>query len=329
MDFKENGINQIYLSEDESKAIREAFECASIAMDRIGTGDINVPQLKANSDSQHATGYHPLGGHLSSKYNRYREGFVFSDGDLFNVDLPGKDEASSFESTMEKARSILHNLAMKAVQDIETEMGLPQAYIKDKYGLGSSLLECSQWHLKRYDEICSKIQHGNGENEIQSNNDEECDLALGVHTDPSIVSVVIHDAPNIQQGGWGLEYAKRKENTTEWREVPWHGRGIATVMVGAAFARIMRVGENTHKNERVDQLRKLYPPVRHRVVMQSQQTSTRRRMALTYFLRPSPSSILEPLPVFTKLHVTPPRKQQAFGTWYQRVSSRYGKSNSK
>ena len=252
----------------------------------------------------------------------------------------------SFESAMEQVRSILHNLSIQAIQEIEATLEIDPGFIQNHYGLGTPQQNSSQWHLKRYSqEINKSISNGDDQN----NDNNDFDLALGVHTDPSIVSVVIHDAIGIQDGGLGLEHAKKiddrsdcqsphsKPSTTTgecWYEVPYHGHGIATIMCGSALARIMQVGENTNKDPKVDALRKFFPPVKHRVVMKEELSSVdsqnrRRRMAMTYFLRPVPSSILEPLPIFTELLVTPPRKKLAFGTWYQRVQSRYGKSKSK
>jgi hypothetical protein len=326
MEFSQDGITQIRLAKGESSTIQTAFECASQAMNSISDRE-NIPHLiTPDHDSDSCTGYHPLGGTLSSKYNKYREGFVFSNGELLDLE----DCSDNFESAMRNTRSILHSLAMKAVTDIESTLGLQSSYIQDRYGLGTSLVQFSQWHLKRYSSVISE---------------EDDDLALGVHTDPSILSVVIHDSPQVQPGGWGLQYSKKKmgsvypaadetkgtiSTTTEWKEIPYHGHGIATVMIGAALARIMQVGENSRNDEKVIQLRKLYPPLRHRVVMQRHGPSKegRRRMALTYFLRPSPSSILEPLPIFTELMVKPPKRQVSFGSWYNRVASRYNKSKS-
>jgi isopenicillin N synthase-like dioxygenase len=317
--LSEDGITQLHLSEDESCVIKDAFECASRAMDNINKDISCFPHLiEPNHDAYHCTGYHPLGGSLSSKYNKYREGFIFSNGDLF--DIQNDAEGLNFESTMEKTRKVLHSLAVKAIKYIETTIGLESDYMEKKYGLSTAIIQHSQWHLKRY---ASEV-------------DNDDTLALGVHTDPSIVSVVIHDAPQVQSGGWGLQYSTKKiidkgedeiTITSQWNEVSFHGHSVATIMVGAAFARISQVGENINRHPKITQLRKMYPPCRHRVVPSS--SSSRRRMALTYFLRPDPSSILEPLPIFTEMGVKSPKKHLAFGAWYDRVSSRYKKSKSK
>eukprot|EP00980_Cylindrotheca_fusiformis_P030860 scaffold25535_cov117-Cylindrotheca_fusiformis.AAC.3 len=319
MNFPDEGITQLPLTSRDSSTIQNAFECASQAMDSLDADHGSIPHLiHPEHDSYSCTGYHPLGGSLSSKYNKYREGFVFSNGELFDLE----DHGVNFKSSMQDTRSILHSLAMLAVADIEAKFGLEPGYIQRIYGLGASLEHFSQWHLKRYSSTISS---------------EDDNLALGVHTDPSILSVVVHDAPDVQPGGWGLQYSRKTKGppvesknpaptAIEWKEVPYHGHGIATVMIGAAFARIMQVGTNTKNNERVVEMRKLFPPVRHRVVLQQgQNMETRRRMTLTYFLRPSPSSILEPLPPFMEHMVEAPKKQMSFGSWYKRVASRYNK----
>ncbi|KAL3939370.1 MAG: hypothetical protein SGBAC_005892 [Bacillariaceae sp.] len=224
---------------------------------------------------------------------------------------------------MHATQAVLHSLAMKALAEVESTLGLPANYIHDTYGSDVSLANSSQWHLKRYS--------------ADAGSDDD-DLALGVHTDPSILSVVVHDSPKLEPGGWGLQYSKKldepsnvDEISIEWKEPAHHGHGIATVMIGSAFSRIMQVGDNVTKNGKVIQLRKMYPPCRHRVVL-SKDTAEKaghRRMALTYFLRPSPSSILTPLPIFSELDVRHPRKQVTFGSWYKKVSSNYNKSKAK
>lgn len=47
-------------------------------------------------------------------------------------------------------------------------------------------------------------------------------VLLPVHTDPSLISVVLHDAPGVQPGAVGLEYLSGGA-AGRWTEVPHHG----------------------------------------------------------------------------------------------------------
>ncbi|CAJ1960138.1 unnamed protein product [Cylindrotheca closterium] len=320
MELSRDGIRQLSLTSEEISIVKKAFHCASKTLDEIVAPNLCEHLIDPNQDSYSCSGYHPLGGTLSSKYNKYREGFVFSNGEIFDLQTDSNDH---FGDTMRETGSVLHSLAMKAVAEVESTLGLPANYIQDTYGKDVSLAHSSQWHLKRYS---ASAGHDDG------------DLALGVHTDPSILSVVVHDSPTLEPGGWGLQYSQKLDGprtdsgiSIEWNEPPYHGHGVATVMIGSAFARIMQVGDNVSKNEKVRQLRRLYPPCRHRVVMSTDATEHlgRQRMALTYFLRPSPLSILTPLPIFLELNVRQPRKKLTFGSWYKKVSSNYSRSRAK
>lgn len=336
-----DGLTQIYLTNEQRDAVCNAFECASSVMDDLlllapsspscrSIGSTTIPMLDETSDSYNCTGYHPFGGSLSSRYNKNRQGFVFSNGELFSA----ANTNDTFEPSMRKIRNELDAIALQFLTSIEEQLHLSKGYFLQVFGLGAtSLMEYSQWHIKRYRPDEDTLLHH----------------ILPVHTDPSILSIIVHDSPGINEGGLGLEYAikapfidddkkhdedsRGKSSTTKWKEIPLHGHGIATVMIGAAFGRVMNAGavDSADPNAAI---RKLYPPVRHRVrnIYYGPSSPKKYRMAITYFLRPAAASLLQPLPIFKeKLLLRNSPKEpppMRFDDWYKRVSSRYRKSSS-
>ena len=169
----------------------------------------------------------------------------------------------------------------------------------------------SQWHLKRF------VIGGEDEDEDEANrnsNDGNDTVANGpaiqrtehgeritlpMHTDPSLLSVVIHDGHGESShdepvvgavkdsreapGALGLQYFHPEEK--RWEEPELHGHSVATIFVGSVLAHLT-CGT--------------YPAAKHRVVeTASTQASAppKRRMAATLFVRPQPSSLLlVPLP---------------------------------
>lgn len=339
-----DGLTQVHLTKDQIDVVCSAFECASSvlddltllssssssSLDRRSCSSSTVPMLDDTCDSYSCTGYHPFGGSLSSRYNKNREGFVFSNGELFSTTCTTKTR-DTFESCMEKIRHELDAIALRFLTAIEEELHLPNRYFLQEFGLGAqSFVSYSQWHIKRY----------------RPDEDTFRPHLLPVHTDPSLLSVVVHDAPGIVEGGLGLEYATRSGGVEEakWKEIPFHGHGIATIMIGAAFGRIMHAGNFTSTNSKEGSgsndsaaIRKLYPPLRHRVrniYNGSSSTPTHHniyRMAITYFLRPAPASVLRPLPIFQENPLVQKNHSESrpmrFDDFYKRVSSRYRKSS--
>lgn len=335
-----HGLTQVHLTNDQSDVVCSAFEYASSVMDDLLLASSSsslpsdrscsssrsridsVPILDDDCDSYSCTGYHPFGGSLSSRYNKNREGLVFSNGELFPTT---KASGDTMEHCMEKIRHLLDTIALRFLTAIEEELQLPNRYFLQEFGLGApSFVSYSQWHIKRY----------------RPDEDTCLPHLLPVHTDPSLLSVIIHDAPGIVEGGLGLEYATRLGGVEQakWKEIPFHGHGIATIMIGAAFGRIMHAGDVSEEGSGSNfaAIRKLYPPLRHRVrniYNHSSSAPTNKelhRMAITYFLRPAPTSVLRPLPIFQdNLGLQNRSKSQhiRFDEFYKRVSSRYKKSS--
>jgi len=135
-----DGLTQICLSEAQCDAVSIAFDSACSAMDLLSAGSsslssCNVPMLDDTSDSYNCTGYHPFGGSLSSRYNKHRQGFVFSNGELIsaaNLD----DDSSSFEQCMRNVRDELDGFALQCLISIEKRLELPQGYFFQAFGQG-------------------------------------------------------------------------------------------------------------------------------------------------------------------------------------------------
>lgn len=189
----------------------------------------------------------------------------------------------------------------------------------------------SQWHMKRFVERTA-VKEVPGPVETHPN---DVGVLLPMHTDPSLISVVIHDNSGQQQdtdaysdydndgdgncngrdssntttskpnnefcGARGLQYYHPPEK--KWKEVEAHGHAVATIFVGSVLA-YLTCGK--------------YPAAKHRVIedensrerqqeqqqqpedddsMQRHQQQRRGRMAATLFVRPQPSAVLTvPLP---------------------------------
>ena len=169
-------------------------------------------------------------------------------------------------------------------------------------------------------------------------------VLLPVHTDPSLISLIVHDVPGVRPGALGLEYLRPRrqrgagaggsvagrrsssggvsdevsggtEPTAEptgdrgaegeWLVVASHGHGVVTVLVGAVLDRITGG---------------LYPAAKHRVAS-TNPSGLGRRVAATFFFRPAPTAWLEKLPItaLTDRSVKPIR----FRDWLARVASKY------
>jgi len=156
--------------------------------------------------------------------------------------------------------------------------------------------ECSQWHIKRYVTVtptATPADGGEGEDTVT--------VTLPAHTDPSLLSITISSSG-------GLEYLDR--NHQKWNHVHSsfsNSEWKMTVVVGSIMSKVSKV----------------YPVCRHRVSTSSNSdvrggtntNASERRMALTYFLRPCPTAVLE--------------GGMTFETWCARTMRRYAKSKTK
>jgi isopenicillin N synthase-like dioxygenase len=255
---------------------------SSVHCQRIGPGE----------DSAHATGYHTAGG--MSRYNACREGFVVSDGASFGLGL--EPCIPAFERDLQDLSESMHGIAQQVLSTMERSWDLPEHWFQTTLG---DAKQHSQWHMKRY-------VRPEREPEPEKSMVEDIVL-LPSHTDPSLISIIVHDAPNMQDGCMGLQYqGPPSGGKREWIEVPKHGHLVATVMVGSVLGYIT--------GGRI-------PPAKHRVIATAM---TGERLVATLFVRPRSTAMLQVPPSIVFQNVSL-KKQVTFDTWNARVSRNYMK----
>jgi isopenicillin N synthase-like dioxygenase len=390
------GVSTLNLPKTLADTNRKAFEIATLALDvasstsSSGSTSCHIPKIEPKSNSAMVTGYHSAGGNNSlSRYNNHREGFVFSNGESFDIQLPvsvdddnndsnndnnnnsKKNEGPSFEESMDDLFEVMCNeVAKNTLKGIARYLNLDnEDWFENAYG---PMDKSSQWHVKRYVEPSTSINSKEGEKkeaEAESSrkgeksnydhdqeqkdkmeNEEEEIEWLPVHTDPSLISIIIHDAPGYNQNAMGLQYQcpiTTKENGDKnnnnnnsnndgsqkkqrvWKEVEAHGHSVATIFCGSVMSYITGG---------------LFPSAKHRVIYTKSQMQTQKqndsdkyidnnggglsskkyRQAATLFLRPRGKSILTvpPCKILTERTVKI-RKGLHFVDWLNRVSKNY------
>lgn len=357
LSLRDFGCIQLQLNNPSDQMIVErGFKSAVEAMDfmKENKGSMNgtdckpIPLLTKTDDAQHATGYHPANSASLSRYNIHREGFVFSDSNLFDTNID--DSIFSFRDDMIAMRGILHKLAINAWHMLEEEVMEYMVNKNEKHDISNEEFECfrsqffakdeseqdmekhSQWHIKRYDyhDKSNCTIHG----ELDTQSEEKERLLLGSHTDPSLLSVVIHDNPNNSIGCRGLEILDNEnsiDSLKKWIELPQHGHKVYTVLIGGAMARLLSEGK--------------FKPCLHRVNakgagMKGQWFNSSidaPRVVATYFLRPSPKTILSPINLSYdaisqnsrsgfKSKLPRSKRPISFHDWCARTSKNYSKS---
>jgi hypothetical protein len=290
----ENGVALVGIPDRHAEVAASAFQVAREAMDLVNKR--RIPTILPSASSAHATGYHPVGG-MSQRYNGFREGFVWSDSQTFEI-----DDRPEFSVQTKRLELQLHALAssvMRAVaRHLEISSGDDNDWFEEHLGPTQNH---SQWHIKR--SAATPVQQLNPGNEQW----------LPTHTDPSLVSVVIHDLVGAQSGGSGLQY----HYNGEWHTIPVSGHSIAIIIVGSVLQHVTRG---------------FFKACRHRVLMPKQETHEplRRRMAATYFLRPASGAVLSgpsSSPKLAALFATIPVQQCiTFDQWLQKTARNYEKS---
>lgn len=289
-----------------------AFQSARNALDAVlhsnnnssnGT-DLPLPMIAPQADSAHVTGFHYAGG--MSRYNIRREGIVFSDDQC-----SCSEGNSELLSDLSKMYWSLHGIADRVLLAIEAQLELDEEKSATSVESGNQGIgwfqrhlgptdTASQWHMKRFVIEEEKTNDASVENEqsastLRTETGER--ITLPMHTDPSLISIVIHDEQHDEgsqesadlstyeaPGALGLQYFHPKEKT--WKEPEAHGHLVATVFVGSVLAHLT-CGK--------------YPAAKHRVVEttkpQGEENDAKKRMAATLFVRPQPSALLQvPLP---------------------------------
>ena len=293
---------------------RNAFGAARCTLEQIHHNhqefELAVQAIGEEADSAHVTGYHPAASSNSlSRYNLYREGFVWSDGNRNIVrkdSCTGEEQSLNFEETTSHLENLLHDVAEAVLGGLERHLALPDGWFQESLGPTRT---SSQWHLKQY---------------VVAPSDDDSDdsqLLLPAHTDPSLISVVIHDRPGQQPGAQGLEYSHKKscnngeqqqqQQQREWKELAYSGHSVAVVFVGSVL-RYITGGR--------------FPACKHRVVDRSHDDDkNNKRMAATLFLRPTRAAVLRvpPSPLLSSISL---KRPVTFEAWNARVARNYEKA---
>ena len=281
------------MDDDTARAMARCFGEARRAMPTVSSLPPGDPlAIPPDANSAHASGAHAVG--WGSSYNAAREGFVFSDGASFGVPADHPEAAADFERAMGAAFRAALAAAREVLSALERRLALERGWFEASFG---PIGDHAQWHVKRYR---PEFVASNG-------------VLLPVHTDPSLISVVAHDAPGVEEGARGLEYLDAyasgggaTEKKGAWAEVPYHGHGVLTVFTGSVLDRITggafpRRAPGDERDER-----------------------KRRRAAFGggVFWRPAPWATLR-VPPSPRLRVPAQLKQMRFDTWCRRVAKRY------
>jgi isopenicillin N synthase-like dioxygenase len=263
-----------------------AFRQVLTGIDNGSLHETEFQQILPDADSAHCNGYHSFGG--LSRYNQHRRGFVFSD----TCHSCAIESVSDFDPAVQDLFELLYSIFQQVLQALAVALELPSPdWFESHFG---PTIDGCQWHLKEYKDVAG----------AQS---EDC--LLNPHTDPSLISVVIHDRVGVQWDGQGLEYAARDG---QWRKVDRTGHGVAVLFLGSVWNVLHPRGG----------------ACRHKVVptfCNDSSESTGTRVAATLFGRPAASARLVPLPG----HARKTTSILTFEEWNQRVARRYQKNQAR
>jgi isopenicillin N synthase-like dioxygenase len=292
---RQGGYALVSLTERQQEVVSASFQSGNRALESV-RASFSVPCkcIAASEDSAHATGYHPAASSNSmSRYNAYREGFVFSDGATFG--FPG-DLNQDFEPAMKELQVCLHGIANQALAAIEHNLNLPEGWFQRTFHPQE---DHSQWHLKRY--VIDTPRNA-------KNRDVQESVLLPQHTDPSLLSVVVLDQPGMQTNAMGLQLYQNIPGLDQrgWTELPFSGHAVAIIFVGSVLSYI--TGGKCQS-------------AKHRVIHVD---GVNERMAATFFLRPKGSAVLV-VPPSRALEGVVLKRQFTFDAWSARVSRNYMK----
>ena len=308
--LESKGYGLLRIPDNLSSCISKAFLAARVALDDVSANMDqhpcnDVPLIDPKSSSSSWTGYHQATS-LNGRYNRFREGFVFSNGEMFEIEAASRKTVDSFASQMNELFHIMHDVIANGILEaIEKILELPDSYFRNKLGPTDV---ASQWHLKRYN-ILSQ----------QDSIEDSCEILLPMHTDPSLISVVILDQTDINLGCMGLQVL----DGSEWKEITHHGHRIAVIFVGSVLSHLVK-----------SQSQLMFPAAKHRVARwwsdDTNECNSRERVAATLFVRPHGNALMKPF------HITSiddadesDKKYQTFSEWNERIARNYMKKRRK
>lgn len=317
--------------------------CMEIVRMQTTTGHKAHPALiRDGEDSADVNGYHACGG--LSRYNLFREGFVFSNNTTYDVEDSDfytsndsavlSSDASLFRTDMSALYDTMFEVAQNVLSQIAASLSLPSDFFDTAYG---PIKEHSQWHLKRYHPYGTTAENQTPR-KIREGHQRTVDgriVLLPVHTDPSLISLVVISRQNDNSdcavhfdGAMGLEYHDDTDPDNPWHPVPASGSGAIIIFAGSVLHRISGG---------------IFPATRHRVaVMETEVDAVVReeRVVATFFFRPAPHAILRLLPSPSVLErheqnttlncknyrgAVKHDKDMSFSEWKRKVSQRYEK----
>ncbi len=259
--------------DDKNGVVRTAFDSFEEFLSHNPSPDIDL-----GSGSDTANGFHE--NVPGSHGNRHRRGIICSNkGTVQGVETLG-------------LLDIAYGVAKDALNAIESELKLDKNYFESTMG---DLKSHIQYTLKAYN-----ASENNPPKPLKDAGGRL--LLLPSHTDPSLISVVIHDHPTREDGA-GLESLSSKKS---WVPVGPTGTTHAIIFAGGVLDALTGG---------------LYPACRHRVTCDPDEVHNRRVVA-TFFFRPSPSAEMKVPPSLLLRDVKKP-KSATFGAWVSRVARNY------
>ena len=241
-----------------------AAACAGLDQAR-SAGPDHVLAISAEADSASASGLHRAGA--LSQYNVCREGLIFSNGAIFDLPPPADGEPAADHVQFAEEMAAFFASAMALISGVfaalERRLQLPVGWFEHSLG---PVAQHSQWHVKRY------VPEAAPSNAVTTDGKH---VLLPVHSDPSLLSLIVHDRDGTNSGALGLECNVKGAAGGEWVEVAAHGHSVVTVLCGAVLERI--TGGR-------------FVAARHRVAVRDP-NALGRRVAATFFFRPAPSAV--------------------------------------
>lgn len=197
--LKEAGIASIEGNKSTNELFAAVRPCLGAISNAASDSQYRDLAISADADAGTVSGVHGFG--VMSNYNTCRAGIVMSNGKI--IDIPGWNDPASF-------RSFGASICREVYKAIEDDLGLEEGWFEKTFGDAE---ESCQWHVKVYSSgTVGETEEGAG-------------VRLPVHTDPSLISIVLHDVLD-RVGGMGLEYLARRQ---DWREVDKCGHNTGEV----------------------------------------------------------------------------------------------------
>ncbi|KAL3793726.1 LOW QUALITY PROTEIN: hypothetical protein ACHAW5_008073 [Stephanodiscus triporus] len=332
------------------------------------------PLVDPSTDSGGWTGYHGAGV-VHGRYNRFREGFVFSNGGAFDAATIASvrviDDGGGWGRRRRRCVIVVRRFLprhgptiFRAMHDVaDGVLGgdrtmaqhpptivLPRSdTVVDSARTSSVTMKTTTRRPSNSDDAVSvkeRDRRKRGRRRIsppvvKESGKEAAEMLLPVHTDPSLISVVILDRARANEGGMGLEVFHPETGARNvdsgvggggsggggggsWRVISHHGHEVAVIFMGSVLSYLTKG--------------RIYSAARHRVV---DRTSSRcrgvreddrvgaERMAATLFVRPNGDAVMKMLPSRRlqfdddAMYDKKEKSRPTFRVWNARVAKNY------